>query len=293
MQRSKVAASSAVREARPPSPPAGGSPSPPLLGPLIGAPPRRARSRRGRARLDLREAGLAQQLRDRRRLARADLERRHAAPASRRCRREPAHDVEPVRARSQRERGLVARRSPGEPSAVLDVGRVGDHGVERPAHRGEQVAVDELDSSPSRAALARATASASALTSVAHHSRSGRSRFSASATAPEPVPTSQRARPRGRSSAASTRCSVSGRGISTRGSTASSIVPEALAAEDVGDRLALAPAAREVLEARAASGLELHARVGDHGGAPARPSPRRAAPPRRGAASRTRPPSAR
>ena len=58
---------------------------------------------------------------------------------------------------------------------------------------------------------------------VATTSRSGRSDFNASAIAPEPVPTSQTRAPCGRSSTASTRCSVSGRGISTRGSTASSI----------------------------------------------------------------------
>src|SRR5215207_6813735 len=77
--------------------------------------------------------------------------------------------------------------------------------------------------SPSRSAFARATSRASALESVATTSRSGRSDFNASAIAPEPVPTSHTRAPRGRLSSASTRCSVSGRGISTRGSTASSI----------------------------------------------------------------------
>ena len=54
--------------------------------------------------------------------------------------------------------------------------------------------------------------------------RSGRSVFSASAIAPEPVPTSTTRAPSGNPSAASTTNSVSGRGISTRGSTARSIV---------------------------------------------------------------------
>ncbi len=74
-------------------------------------------------------------------------------------------------------------------------------------------------SSPSRSAFSRATAIASGSTSSPTTTRSGRSSASASATAPLPVPTSATRAPDGSSVPTSTRCSVSGRGISTRRST--------------------------------------------------------------------------
>ena len=76
--------------------------------------------------------------------------------------------------------------------------------------------------------------------SVPNTSRSGRSCFNASAIAPDPVPTSTTRAPAGNPSAASTTCSVSGRGISTRRSTANSMNRKPLIAGDVRDRLALA-----------------------------------------------------
>ncbi len=109
-----------------------------------------------------------------------------------------------------------------ERRARLHVGRVGDDRVGGEAR--EQVALVEGDVEARAApAFPRATASASADTSVASTSRSGRSSFSASAMAPLPVPTSTTRMPCGSSATAhSTSASVSGRGMSTRGSTASS-----------------------------------------------------------------------
>ena len=136
---------------------------------------------------------------------------------------QPADDVEPVVAAEQRLARLEARRR-----AAAGRRRRRRAGWRRrrrrsPAGRAGRRGANST-SSPSRSAFARATSRAPAEMSVPTTARSGRSSFSASAIAPEPVPTSATRAPSGSDSAASTTCSVSGRGTSTRGSTASSIV---------------------------------------------------------------------
>ena len=112
-------------------------------------------------------------------------------------------------------RRVGPRSSPGAPP-TSSRGRAGPGPPRRP---------------PIPARLARATSSAGDETSVAHTSTPGRSAAMDSAIAPDPVPRSTRRwRPlhaasarrrcgRARPTPTSTTCSVSGRGISTRGST--------------------------------------------------------------------------
>ena len=173
---------------------------------------------RSRIALDLLEARLARERLDRVGLALAVLEREerrlHVA-------HERADHVQPVDAAVQRERRLVAATSRHQRRAVLDVGRVGDDRVGLQARR--QVAEHELDVEAEPRGVGARDVERVAATSVASTSRSGRSSLSASAIAPEPVPTSTTRAPAGSPSAASTTYSVSGRGISTRRSTGSSM----------------------------------------------------------------------
>ena len=225
-------------------------------------------------RLDLAEAGRAQQRRDRVRLADADLERDAArAPVARPAGASRRITSSPSAPAQQRQRGLVARDLGRELRAVGvgDVGRVGDDRVERPGDRrraGRPRA--NSTSRPSRCGVgARDGQRVRARRRCAITSRSGRSCLSASAIAPEPVPTSTTRAPCGRSSAASTRCSVSGpRDQHARVDARARSCRKPLRAEDVGDRLALRAAApRSSWNARACVGLEPAAGVGDQRGA--------------------------
>ena len=203
-----------------------------------------------------------------RRLARADLERqrtgrrRAAAATSRRMTSRPSGAAE------QRLARLVAPISRGS-DARPRPRTAGWRRRRRAARRRRRAG--RPPRTPRRARAARRSrarpSSAPGLSSVATTLRSGRSSLSASAIAPEPVPTSTTRAPCGRSSAASTTCSVSGRGISTRASTASSMRAEALAAEDVGDGLALARRRAAVDERARLVRLEPALGVGDQRGA--------------------------
>src|SRR4051794_2154128 len=143
--------------------------------------------------------------------ARNGTPRAAASPTSRRTTARPSGPPRSARAGSN-----------GSSSPSRTYGRfatTASTGPATPARRSDSA---QVTSRPSRVPFARATSSASAETSTPVTARSGRSSFSASATAPDPVPTSTTRAPAGSDPAASTRCSVSGGGTSTRASTASS-----------------------------------------------------------------------
>ena len=147
----------------------------------------------------------------------------------RRGRDQPADDVEPVGAAEQRLARLVARRRGGSTVAGRDVGRVGDDGVERAGDRVEQVALEQLDVEPEPRGVRPRDRERARAELRRRRPRGRAARSSAPARSrPSPCRRRPRARPRGSSSAASTTCSVSGRGISTRASTARSIVRKPL-----------------------------------------------------------------
>ena len=102
--------------------------------------------------------GRARELRDGQRLAGADLEREEGGAALGGLRHQPADHVQPVEPGEQRRGRLVARDLGRQLGAVLDVGRVGDHGVELARRPRAGRRARSATSSPSRAALARATA---------------------------------------------------------------------------------------------------------------------------------------
>ena len=149
-----------------------------------------ARSRRASAAAN---AGLARERRDRGGLALPQLDREQPdARARRACATSRADHVQAVVAGEQRDlRGSCARPRAAAASPVGDVRRVGEHGVERPVHRREQVAAARTRrrAPAARRWPARPPARPRS-TSAATTSRSGRSSLSASATAPLPVPTS-------------------------------------------------------------------------------------------------------
>ena len=153
-----------------------------------------------------------------------------AAPRPRATRR--ADDVEAVGAGEQRAGAARGAAISGASARARRRRRAGWRGRRRPSgHGGEQV---RRGRTPRRgraaAALARATRQRVPLTSVPGTSRSGRSCLSASAIAPLPVPTSSTRAPsrqrRGRPPRAARSPAA---GSATRGSTARSIEPEALA----------------------------------------------------------------
>ena len=181
------------------------------------------------------------------------------APARSRARRarrrrarggqEPADDVQPVRARraarararSRRSRARAARRPPRRA------------GWRRPRRRRSPAPASrspsrKSTSSPSRSAFARATSSASALASVATTSRSGRSCLQRQGDRARAGP--DVADPRAARQVERRLDEVLG--LRPRDQHARVDVeldrPEALAAEDVGDRLAVAPARGEAHE---------------------------------------------
>ena len=163
-----------------------------------------------------------QQRRNGRSLARADLQRDEGSALS--LPHQPPDDVEPVGAAEQR----LPRLEPDigrEAVAGGDVRRVGDDGVDVRRSPAQQVAVHELDVEPRAAPRSPAPPRAPRLRR--------RWRRPTGPAAPPSMPMRWRpspshvrppARRAGNDRAASTTNSVSGRGTSTRGSTASMIV---------------------------------------------------------------------
>ncbi len=270
--------------------------------PLIALPARPARSRPGRARVSIAEKPLcAQQLAHRRAPA-------PPPPRARACRlrtwwnQRAEIGVEAVGAGEQR----LARLPLGHlrlqrgPVALGDVGQVGEDQVEvlfrRQRARRKRTAPVEPEPLGVGARhferLARGVGGNHFAVRQLARRRPGRSRRSRCR---------RRAAVAGaRSSASSTSSSVSGRGISTRRSTASSSPPEAVAADDVGDRLAPQPPPHHLAEQPRRSRRQLPRR-GRRPGPPGRvPSPlpaalrRRAGDlrPRRRASASTAAPSA-
>ena len=150
--------------------------------------------------------------------------------------------------------------------ASRDVGRVRDHGVERAVDRLEQVALEQLDVEPEPRGVGPRDRERARMSSVATTSRSGRSVLSASAIAPEPVPTSATRAParqveRGLDDVLGLRARDEHARVDRQLDR-----PEALAADEVGDRLALAPARREVHERARLVGVEPALGIGDQRG---------------------------
>ena len=155
-----------------------------------------------------------------------------------------------------------------------DIGRVGDHQVEarlrqalgpvaaqqrqrgRPGPGGRRCRAPRPGPPRRRRRPGRAAA--------------GRSARIDSRIAPEPTPRSStdQAACSGKSrSTQSTTVSVSGRGVSTSGVTLQHDLPEALAAQDVADRLAALAAGEVVVQRRLLLGRQRPVRVGDDVGA--------------------------
>ena len=137
------------------------------------------------------EALLADQRLDRLRLRGPDLQRDRLRPGRYGRGDQPPDHVQPVRAREQRLRGLVA----GDLGLQAEpLGRRRRTAGSRPPRRcrpstgSTQVAVEELDVEAQPAGVRLRHLERAALVSVAVMCRSGRSVLSASATAPEPVP---------------------------------------------------------------------------------------------------------
>ena len=213
-----------------------------------GRPRTRSMPARSRNDVDAGEPRLAQQRRrPRAACARADLQRRPRAPPSRpprapaggSRRARPGRRAARAPARSARSPARAARRPPRRAGSRRP--RRAGRARRRAGRRGAKLDVEPEPRARSRARRRARPRSTSVATTrevgplVLERERDRR---------PSRCRRRRRARPRGRSSTASTRCSVSGRGISTRGSTASSMSRKPLRAEDVGDRLALAPARR-------------------------------------------------
>ena len=161
---------------------------------------------------------------DRGRLAGADLQRDGVRRRRARRGQQAADHVEPARPGAQRERRLVADDVGRQLGAVLHVGRVRDDRVE-PA-RSRPRAGRRGGTRPRARAAPRSPAPPPARRRSRPwrrpRGRAARTRARARSP-PSRCRRRRRASPARRSSTASTRCSVSGRGISTRGSTASSI----------------------------------------------------------------------
>ena len=132
--------------------------------------------------------------------------------------------------------------------------------------------MNETLPAPSRSAFARATSTAARERSEPSTNARGHSCASARATAPAPVPmsamvvaSSAETTPR----TASTRCSVSGRGMRVSGVTTSVERPELSVAGEVGDRLTVASAFHQHLEALRGSRVDACAGVRKEPGAAA------------------------